>query len=406
MGGYAKILLFVITLFLTLVGGSVVAQDEEEQPILMFSGKITNSSGGKLAGVSVEFFRDNVSFKTVSTASSGKYSPVEAEYGHIYKVVFTKDGYVSKSVVIDAKKGFFAEDISEKKTYLDELGTSLITQQPNIDYGVITNRPVAKAHIDPATGHLDFDFGYIKTRKKEIDKFIAALANADNENEQKFTQLVKAGDNAVGSEQYDNAIVKYKEALKIKDDKNVSAKITDAENKLKELEEQKAINEEFKRVIKKGDQLLASNDFDAAIVEYNNAKGIKPNDSLPDEKIKAVKDKQKLADDAALFKEYNDKMRQADIQFKANKLPEAEDLYKEASQIKPSEKAPKDKIAEIQALLKSRKELEEIIKAWPDKDGKSSNPEVYENWLEMQKQYPYDMFIGVWDKYTKDDKLH
>ena len=44
MGGYAKILLFVITLFLTLVGGSVVAQDEEEQPILMFSGKITNSS--------------------------------------------------------------------------------------------------------------------------------------------------------------------------------------------------------------------------------------------------------------------------------------------------------------------------------------------------------------------------
>ena len=118
MGGYAKILLFVITLFLTLVGGSVVAQDEEEQPILMFSGKITNSSGSKLAGVSVEFFRDNVSFKTVSTASSGKYSPVEAEYGHIYKVVFTKDGYVSKSVVIDAKKGFFAEDIGEKRPIL------------------------------------------------------------------------------------------------------------------------------------------------------------------------------------------------------------------------------------------------------------------------------------------------
>ena len=54
----------------------------------------------------------------------------------------------------------------------------------------------------------------------------------------------------------------------------------------------------------------------------------------------------------------------------------------------------------------SRKELEEIIKAWPDKDGKSSNPEVYENWFEMQKQTPYDMFIGVWDKYTEDDKLH
>jgi hypothetical protein len=37
----------------------------------------------------------------------------------------------------------------------------------------------------------------------------------------------------------------------------------------------------------------------------------------------------------------------------------------------------------------SRKELEEIIKAWPDKDGNSSNPEVYEDWLEMKKANSY-----------------
>ena len=35
----------------------------------------------------------------------------------------------------------------------------------------------------------------------------------------------------------------------------------------------------------------------------------------------------------------------------------------------------------------SRKELEEIIKAWPDKDGRSSNPEVYENWIEMERDH-------------------
>ena len=54
----------------------------------------------------------------------------------------------------------------------------------------------------------------------------------------------------------------------------------------------------------------------------------------------------------------------------------------------------------------SKKELEEIIKAWPDKDGKSLNPEDYENWLEMKKQIPTDIFTGIWDKYTEDDKLH
>ena len=54
----------------------------------------------------------------------------------------------------------------------------------------------------------------------------------------------------------------------------------------------------------------------------------------------------------------------------------------------------------------SKKELEDIIKAWPDKDGNSSNPEVYEDWLEMKKQIPTDMFVGVFDQYSKDDKIH
>ena len=50
-------------------------------------------------------------------------------------------------------------------------------------------------------------------------------------------------------------------------------------------------------------------------------------------------------------------------------------------------------------------ELEEIIKARPDKDGKSSNPEVHRAWLEQQKQLPLDMFEGVIDKYTEDGKV-
>ena len=83
---------------------------------------------------------------------------------------------------------------------------------------------------------------------------------------------LKAGDNAISSEQYDNAIAKYKEALKIKDDKNVAAKITDAENKLKRIRRAKRINEEFNNAYKKGDQLLASNDFDASIVNIKMRK--------------------------------------------------------------------------------------------------------------------------------------
>ena len=38
----------------------------------------------------------------------------------------------------------------------------------------------------------------------------------------------------------------------------------------------------------------------------------------------------------------------------------------------------------------SRKQLEEIIKAWPDENGVSSNPEVYDEWIFSQNQYFVD----------------
>ena len=35
----------------------------------------------------------------------------------------------------------------------------------------------------------------------------------------------------------------------------------------------------------------------------------------------------------------------------------------------------------------SKKELEEIIAAWPDENGVSSNPELIERWEAQQNQY-------------------
>jgi len=35
----------------------------------------------------------------------------------------------------------------------------------------------------------------------------------------------------------------------------------------------------------------------------------------------------------------------------------------------------------------SKHELEEIIEAWPDENGNSSNPELYYNWIEMERDH-------------------
>ena len=47
----------------------------------------------------------------------------------------------------------------------------------------------------------------------------------------------------------------------------------------------------------------------------------------------------------------------------------------------------------------SRKQLEEIIKAWPDENGVSSNPEIYDQWIFSQNQYFVDkVYIALGKK--------
>ena len=47
----------------------------------------------------------------------------------------------------------------------------------------------------------------------------------------------------------------------------------------------------------------------------------------------------------------------------------------------------------------SRKQLEEIIKAWPYENGVSSNPEVYDQWIFSQNQYFVDkVYIALGKK--------
>ena len=35
----------------------------------------------------------------------------------------------------------------------------------------------------------------------------------------------------------------------------------------------------------------------------------------------------------------------------------------------------------------TKNHLKEIIEAWPDEQGNSSNPEIYEAWIERERRY-------------------
>ena len=44
----------------------------------------------------------------------------------------------------------------------------------------------------------------------------------------------------------------------------------------------------------------------------------------------------------------------------------------------------------------SRKQLEEIIKAWPDENGVSSDPQVYDQWILVKTNISWTKSILLW----------
>ena len=97
--------------------------------------------------------------------------------------------------------------------------------------------------------------------------------------------MVSEGNSAFSKANYNIAILKYKEALKVKSDETVIQKIKDANAKMAQLESDKANDAQFQALIQKGDNLVLSEKFDEAIQIYNQAKEVKPEDQLPYKKI-------------------------------------------------------------------------------------------------------------------------
>ena len=69
-------------------------------PTLYFSGKLSDVSGNTLQEVKVVITQDGEPFKETLTGSSGKYTEIEAPFGHKYTLFFKKLGLALRLLII------------------------------------------------------------------------------------------------------------------------------------------------------------------------------------------------------------------------------------------------------------------------------------------------------------------
>jgi tetratricopeptide (TPR) repeat protein len=258
---------------------------------------------------------------------------------------------------------------------------------------------------------------YPKDKLKTIADLQAKAAN-DLAAKGKFDAAIARGDKAMGAKDYAGAKLAFNEAIGLKSDEQYPKdKIKEIDSALARETADKEKNARYQGAIAKADLAFKSKKYDEAKAGYNEALGIRSDDTYPKDQIKAIDALlSKSEAEKALNEKYNAAIAKADASFKAKDYNPAKTFYTDALALKSAETYPKTQLKAIDELLnkdKASKELDDrynaAIKKGDDafiaKDYASAKAGFTEaNALKATEQYPKDKLKAIADLLGKDAK--
>jgi hypothetical protein len=374
----------------------------------------------KLEGVIVQVFKDGMVFDTYNAGTTGKYD-FKLPLGFTYDIKFSKGGdYLAKVIRIDTRN--IPEEDRYGGFDMNVDGTLFPYRQGfNTD---LLREPLAKASYNPSEDGLSFDFAYSEQKAKEIDAEFKRLDDIEKnlaKLKADFDKFIKDGDQKMLEKKYADAITNYRGALGIfPDDPTAKSKLAEAQAKLDEENANKDLEARYKKLIEEGDAFFeqkkytdardrftkakdlknqayekemlhkidlaiadgqnrgiynaliedadkkfTNKDYAVSIEKYKEASKLFPTESYPKDQIlkaeSALKDMLAYeAERMRIEKEYQDKLALGARSQDEDKLEQAIMHYRAASDLKPAEQLPKDKITELEALIEQRRVQKEM----------------------------------------------
>ncbi len=447
-----KLIRYSLSLLLAMACSQVVAQNE----IAHIYGQLKDfSTKKKLEGCLVQVYKDGATFDNYDAGSTGKYD-FKLPLGFVYDIKFSKAEYLSKIIRIDTRN---IPDEDKGGGFDMNVDGTLFPSRPGFNTDLLKEPMAKAAFSPAADGlEFDFPYSDKKAKEIEIefkrlddieknfaklkadfDKYIkegdqamiekkygdavgkyksalaifpldapakeklaAAQAKLDEENagkdqEAKYKKLIEDGDKAFKDKKYEGAKKNYQDALKIKSDQKypkeqlyqIDLAMADA-----------ARRGEYDAIIADADKKFKNNDFAVSIEKYKAGSTMYPTESYPKDQIlkaeAALKDMLAYeAERLRIEKEYNDKIALAERGVNEDKLEQAITHYKAASGLKPDKQMPKDKIAELEALIISRQAL---------KDQNDANSLANAERDRIEKEYN-DLVAEADEMFTKEQLL-
>jgi tetratricopeptide (TPR) repeat protein len=384
----------------------------------VIKGRLSNlDNGGNEVGVTVTLLRNGTKVASTNTSSNGKYvlSAAGPKDGN-YEIVYSKPGMVTKKIVFDGSK-LNEEDLPAGNEILfPALDIDLFAERDNVDFSFLDNEYVASFFWNEKKMVLDFDRVASEKVRKKIDDLLLKAEKDAAQNEINYNKAIQEADALAGQEKYEDAVMKYEEALGYKPKEEYPAqKIVELEaliqaQKQAELNEQQE-NAEYYNLIEAANNLRDQGNLESAVSTYKQALA-KKDEQYPKDQIAALEAQiEQMAKEKENEAAYQELIKKGDMFLKQNSLRAARDKYTEASQLKPSEQYPKEKLAEIEGKMKEQEEREAKKQKYEDAVAAADNLFDAEDYAGAKAKYEEALTYEASATYPKerakicDDKL-
>ena len=224
---------------------------------------------------------------------------------------------------------------------------------------------------------------------------INAILSEQNAQQNSYQQFIDAGDKLFNEAKYDLAKIEYQNALDIKPDEKYPADKINEINKI--IENQVFTMNLYSQTIASADILMAEGKYYKATQEYEKASAMQPTNQYPKQKIFEIN--KLITEQKAIDEQYNQAVADADNHYKQKYYDQALTRYQDAALLKPNEKHIQERIAEITTLLAAMsKENEAYTKAISEGDGLFA----LQNYEEAKLSYLKASNIKPKEQYPKD----
>jgi tetratricopeptide (TPR) repeat protein len=218
---------------------------------------------------------------------------------------------------------------------------------------------------------------YASQRISAIEGILAdELVKRQKQTDDSFKGAMERGTKALAAKNYPSAKSAFQEALAIKpSDISAGIKLAETETLIKQEQEritaEQARRTRYEALVAAADEYFLQKDFQNARTSFQKALDVLPNEHYPRQKldeINAVVTEQEriTAEQQANEKAYNLALTSADKYFKAKDFIVAREEYSRALKLKPDAVYPKNKLAEMEDLIRLRQKEQDEAKARAD----------------------------------------